>query len=1038
MSGCPFGGGSTATSPRPLQEANRGDTSPTSPKPFRAPTGRARIKLLYEEYVHLPLLRQVWEQPSTTKPVLEPLFAAGFHGIELAFLLLAEFVSDGRKYVAKRPRVELVAEDIAAQCQLLTEVVDAELEEELQEGACVSRLSLTQPFPFEGCPPTKAEAGHSPGLQRLTDAVQSKIGSMSAAERNSLIKLVLNITAACSSFQRWTVGLGIEPQLNALRGAVGLPALQFSHTLNLDYDSLVKPWLCEQTLTCEKYTHPEDFFFRTIHLGTDCWAFIALSRLRSARQLAEEGNWHVAAARATQASRILDYLGSHVMLLTSMNLRDYLLLKVELEGTSGEGSVQVKSFRPMVCQLFEPLAGAVLGCSSATAAAAAAAACGVVSKEEGKEQGPELRAVVEELQEALMGMYEFPDRQSGLYNYCKALEALETGLLGGFFYRHYCLATNVIGSEARGTMKRAVAALKAGYEVPVFPLLDTCRVALGARIDAEVAHNKGRMMDEIMARYHQRYQAGSTAGAEAASTTDGFLAPASTVPAGKAAAGGGCPFASRSLKDGSMEQQQAQAPSEASSGAAGFEAARQKLYGWEEVPAAFKQMVSTELEQQASLLGLVPHSGQPYKPLAFLDHAWGQVSPLAQYRAWREAAALWQLGNSAWDACFGRVLPQAAAHIRSLLGLSADSSSCSVQFGSNSHELVGRLLSAAMDRQGERETQSQKIHVLTSDTEFYSFTRQINRFVEAGLAVVHTVPAEPAVTFTDRYCAAVEEAVAGRQYDMLYVSQITYLSQQCLVPSIPDFVRRVRAAAGTDATTTAAPAGLEVPCKPEPLLCIDGYHGFAALPTDLAEVAEDCCYVSGLLKHVGCGANCAFLTLPSRLDIRPVNTGWLADPSVLAPGSSGVHFGSEVGYAPDLALQGGTPSYMLPLLTFNHLMQLWQHPAGGTQITVGGLHSHVMHLHERFLERLDAAGHPSVNTQTLVPPCDPSCRSHTLVFAQDHAATAKHTVDALARQGIQVDCRKAFVRVGFGANHSMSDVDALLSALKAAGTAGSA
>jgi hypothetical protein len=304
---------------------------------------------------------------------------------------------------------------------------------------------------------------------------------------------------------------------------------------------------------------------------------------------------------------------------------------------------------------------------------------------------------------------------AGLYNYCKALEALETGLLGGFFYRHYCLATNVIGSEARGTMKRAVAALKAGYEVPVFPLLDTCRwavaellkqgsdgqccgksvgngqtsgrealgcggmaasvlaavrskprglhsgmaahpgpvleeslpvlpylssrVALGARIDAEVAHNKGRMMDEIMARYHQRYQAGSTAGAEAASTTDGFLAPASTVPAGKAAAGGGCPFASRSLKDGSMEQQQAQAPSEASSGAAGFEAARQKLYGWEEVPAAFQQMVSTELEQQASLLGLVPHSGQPYKPLAFLDHAWGQVSPLAQVSSCRITGA---------------------------------------------------------------------------------------------------------------------------------------------------------------------------------------------------------------------------------------------------------------------------------------------------------------------------------------------------------------------------------------------------------------
>lgn len=145
----------------------------------------------------------------------------------------------------------------------------------------------------------------------------------------------------------------------------------------------------------------EDFFFRTVHLGTDCWAFIALSRMHSAQELAAAGAWHVAAARATQVCGWLRrlpqrhepavasltvpfppyrwcrrpascsewhmgrerkrgappvplreknplvacrYLGDHVLLLTSMNLRDYLLLKVELEGTSGEGSVQVRAW----------------------------------------------------------------------------------------------------------------------------------------------------------------------------------------------------------------------------------------------------------------------------------------------------------------------------------------------------------------------------------------------------------------------------------------------------------------------------------------------------------------------------------------------------------------------------------------------------------------------------------------------------------------------------------------------------------------------
>ena len=44
----------------------------------------------------VPIL-QVWDNPVTDKPVLEPCFAAAFHGIELCFLLLAEFISDDRK-----------------------------------------------------------------------------------------------------------------------------------------------------------------------------------------------------------------------------------------------------------------------------------------------------------------------------------------------------------------------------------------------------------------------------------------------------------------------------------------------------------------------------------------------------------------------------------------------------------------------------------------------------------------------------------------------------------------------------------------------------------------------------------------------------------------------------------------------------------------------------------------------------------------------------------------------------------------------------
>lgn len=116
-------------------------------------------------------------------------------------------------------------------------------------------------------------------------------------------------------------------------------------------------------------------------------------------------------------------------------------------------------------------------------------------------------------------------------------------------------------------------------------------------------------------------------------------------------------------------------------------------------------------------------------------------------------------------------LAQAAAHIKSLLGLGPDSPACSVQFGGNTHELVLRLLSSLLDTRqrgsltqaGSGAGQSSRLsscpdgstagrpessavgvgatalgngtvgppamRVLASDCEFYSFSRQLNRLI---------------------------------------------------------------------------------------------------------------------------------------------------------------------------------------------------------------------------------------------------------------------------------------------------------------------
>ena len=72
--------------------------------------------------------------------------------------------------------------------------------------------------------------------------------------------------------------------------------------------------------------------------------------------------------------------------------------------------------------LYPPLEVAALAATTPAAAAAAG--------EGGKGDGVA----------AILSVYEDPDAHVGLYSYAKALETVEAGLLGGFYYQHFRLA----------------------------------------------------------------------------------------------------------------------------------------------------------------------------------------------------------------------------------------------------------------------------------------------------------------------------------------------------------------------------------------------------------------------------------------------------------------------------------------------------------------------------------------------------------------------------------------------------------------------
>jgi len=289
----------------------------------------------------------------------------------------------------------------------------------------------------------------------------------------------------------------------------------------------------------------------------------------------------------------------------------------------------------------------------------------------------------------------------------------------------------------------------------------------------------------------------------------------------------------------------------------------------------------------------------------------------------------------------------------------------------------------------------------------------MNRLIrsKSSKIVVETVEIHPISSFASRFQEKLEE---GSSWDMVYVSQCVYSTQETIVLDLKSFVSDVQ-------------TGLAQKSNEDCFFVVDGYHGFGAIPTSLSTFTNTF-YVSGMLKHVGSGANCAFLVVPEGRtgELQPLFTGWIADPSVLSPESMGIKIGSDVGYILGFALQGGTPAFAPSLLIFVEVMRRWKEK----KITVDLAHNHVMGLHRVFVDGIrgiikGGGGESCWNGMRDL--ADESIRSHTITFVVETPEVAKRVVELMADFGnVEVDSRKVYVRFGFGFNHNMEDVVLLL------------
>jgi kynureninase len=363
---------------------------------------------------------------------------------------------------------------------------------------------------------------------------------------------------------------------------------------------------------------------------------------------------------------------------------------------------------------------------------------------------------------------------------------------------------------------------------------------------------------------------------------------------------------------------------------------------------------------------------------AHSHHFWPDAACDGHRQALDDAA---RLADNKWETIFGTLVPRVQRGIAATLALPDPAT---IAFAPNTHDFVRRLLSALPPDTIPR--------ILTSDSEFHSFTRQIARLEEDGLATVERIAAEPFASFPERFASAARQG----GHDLVFVSQVFFNSAatsgplETIVRAVPD--------AGT-------------------LVVIDGYHGLMALPTDFAGSAARAFYLAGGYKYAMAGEGVCFMHCPPGFATRPRDTGWFAAFGALSASAGGVAYGAD-----GSRFMGATfdPSGLYRLAAVFD----WMEAIG---LTVDAIHRHVMALQDIFRAEIARAGvRPLCEARLVTPIGSTSARGHFLTF---ELADAQALYERLAQANIITDVRGDRIRFGFGCYHAAEEIEPAVAAI---------
>jgi kynureninase len=338
--------------------------------------------------------------------------------------------------------------------------------------------------------------------------------------------------------------------------------------------------------------------------------------------------------------------------------------------------------------------------------------------------------------------------------------------------------------------------------------------------------------------------------------------------------------------------------------------------------------------------------------------AWPDRGFVGQARAWEDAA---RLVDRKWEAAFER-----AERVRRGYGRLLGEPEAEVALGQSTFELVTRFISALP--LGDRP------RLVTTDGEFHTIRRQLDRLAEAGIDVVK-VAAHPADSAAERLTAAVDDRTAA-----VLVSSVLFLDAR-LVP-------------GLDGVADAcARVGAE--------LLVDAYHHLNAVPFSVVDQGLEAAFITGGgYKYCQLGEGNGFLRVPPGCGLRPVLTGWFAEFGELGEGGGEEGVGYGAGAARFAGATYDPTSHYRAAEVFDFFEE-----QGLTPELLREVSQHQVGLLAEGFDALDLD--PAVIDRDRSMPLQ-----RVGGFLALRAPRAGELVDALRKRGVLTDQRGAVLRLG--------------------------